>query len=264
MRCLRSRRADRDVLGWRGQASNDDGTAFGEAGMVAVSRACRARSASRRSDRHRRASRRSQCRRRHHHRAARLRRRVRRRELRGLQTTVAQQVIMPSTNAAAGDWELRFRMGPNGVVMDVIPICRSSWPGGPFLRDRQVDVPGAVRVVQQRARARPAGTGFEPEGRGKVASPPMPASRTAAWRSRPTATSWSSRSKDRMARMKLKVKDSGKGFRFPWPGNSDAAHCSRTGERGIGLIEQPCSESVEYRAGGSRSRPRLLAPLMAQ
>lgn len=192
---------------------------------------------------------------------------VRRRELRGLQTTVAQQVIMPSTNAAAGDWELRFRIGAERLRhVDVIPILQE------FMS--RVDPSCAIdkstfRVLSELfSNALEHGlleldSSLKDEENGVASYARERDSRLASLADGHIAVDIARVEGPDGARLKLKVKDSGKGFDSQaW--HSDASALFRTGEKGIGLIEQLC-ESVEYRAGGAEIEvTRLLAPLLAR
>ena len=62
------------------------------------------------------------------------------------------------------------------------------------------------------------------------------------------------------AKIRVRVKDSGKGFDArAW--NVDAGAQSRRGDRGVGLVEQLC-ETVEYRDGGTEVEVlRALPPM---
>ena len=64
------------------------------------------------------------------------------------------------------------------------------------------------------------------------------------------------------AKIRVRVKDSGKGFDArAW--QVDAGARPRRGDRGVGLVEQLC-ESIEYRDGGAEVEVlRALPPMMA-
>ena len=64
------------------------------------------------------------------------------------------------------------------------------------------------------------------------------------------------------AKIRVRVKDSGKGFDAQaWHVDADARSCRS--DRGVGLVEQLC-ESVEYRDGGTEVEVlRALPPMMA-
>ncbi|MBL8384932.1 MAG: SpoIIE family protein phosphatase [Burkholderiales bacterium] len=176
-----------------------------------------------------------------------------RRTRRSAARTVPQQALVVRPHAASGDWELRLRIGAERLTrVDIIPILQE------FMS--RLDPAGAIDESTFRVLAELYDNALEhglleldsrlkEEANGHVAYARERERRLAQLADGVIHIDVARIETDAGPKMRIRVKDSGKGFdERAW--RLDAGALFRRADRGISLVESLC-ESVEYRNGGS-------------
>ena len=191
---------------------------------------------------------------------------MQRRAARGMNMTLPQLMLQAPTAAASGEWELRLRIGAERLKrIEIIPILQEFMsrfdPVGALDKSTFIvlselfnnALEHGLLELDSRIKEEDNGTqryAFERE------------SRLAALVEGAILLDIARLESGDGAKIRVRVKDSGKGFDAQaWHVDADARSCRS--DRGVGLVEQLC-ESVEYRDGGTEVEVlRALPPMMA-
>jgi CheY-like chemotaxis protein/anti-sigma regulatory factor (Ser/Thr protein kinase) len=194
--------------------------------------------------------------------AAEAERRVRR----GLVTTAAQAAMVLQPHAAAGDWELRLRIGAERLKrIDVVPVLQEFMarfdPVGALDRSTFIVLSELFNnalehgLLELDSRLKKEPNGLQAYARERER-------RLEALADGVIFVDVVRSETPEGPKLKVRVKDSGKGFDSQaW--HVDAEALFRREDRGISLVERLC-EKVEYRDGGTeievtRALPQMLA-----
>ena len=191
---------------------------------------------------------------------------ARRRARRAVAATVTQKTLILQPHAAAGDWEMRLRIGADRLKrVEVIPILQEFMAR--FDPVGALDEPTFVVLSELFNNALEHGlleldSRLKKEENGLAAYARERERRLAALADGVIFVDLARVETPLGAKLRVRVKDSGKGFdSHAWQVDADALF--RRTDRGISLVERLC-EKVEYRDGGTeievtRALPGLVA-----
>jgi CheY-like chemotaxis protein len=189
-----------------------------------------------------------------------------RRARRSTATTVARQTLVVQPHAAAGDWELRLRIGAERLKhVEVIPILQEFMarfdPVGALDQSTFVVLSELFNNALEHGLLE-LDSRLKEEENGHAAYARERELRLATLADGVIFVDMVRVETPTGPKLRVRVKDSGKGFdSHAW--HVDAGALFRRADRGISLVEQLC-ESVEYRDGGTeievtRALPGMLA-----
>ena len=188
---------------------------------------------------------------------------VRRRSQRGLAVTLPQQTLNTHSQAAAGDWEMRLRIGAERLKhVEMIPILQEFMtrfdPAGALDRSTFVVLSELFNnalehgLLELDSRLKAERNGPQTYARERER-------RLALLNDGVIFIDIARAETVDGVKLTVRVKDSGKGFdAHAW--HVDASALFRRNDRGISLVEQLC-ESVEYREGGSEIEVTRMLPV---
>ena len=191
---------------------------------------------------------------------------AKRREVRGNAVTVPHSILESKPTGPSGDWDLHLRIGAERLKqVDMVPILQSFLSR--FDPIGALDQSTFVVLAELFNNALDHGllemdSRVKREHNGPQAYARERERRLAALRDGVIIVDLARRETVDGAKLRVRVKDSGKGFDLAaW--NDDADALFRRTDRGIGLLEKLC-ESVQYGEGGTeivvtRALPRMLA-----
>lgn len=187
---------------------------------------------------------------------------VRRRVQRGIETTMPRQNLTLQPHAQAGDWELRLRVGAERLKhVEVIPILQEFMgrfdPAGAIDRSTFVVLNELFNNALEHGLLE-LDSRLKDEVNGQQAYVRERERRLAALSDGVIFVDIARVESADGAKLRVRVKDSGKGFDLDaW--HVDANALFRRNDRGISLVEQLC-DSVQYRDGGTEIEVTRLLP----
>ena len=188
---------------------------------------------------------------------------VRRRAQRGLAVTLPQQTLNTHSHAAAGDWEMRLRIGAERLKhVEVIPILQEFMtrfdPAGALDRSTFVVLSELFNNALEHGLLE-LDSHLKTEHNGPQTYARERERRLAALVDGVIFIDIARAETVDGVKLTVRVKDSGKGFDADaW--HVDASALFRRNDRGISLVEQLC-ESVEYREGGTEIEVTRMLPV---
>ena len=188
---------------------------------------------------------------------------VRRRSQRGLAVTLPQQTLNTHSHAAAGDWELRLRIGAERLKhVEVIPILQEFMtrfdPAGALDRSTFVVMSELFNNALEHGLLE-LDSGLKAEQNGQRSYARERERRLALLTDGVILVDIARAETVDGVKLTVRVKDSGKGFDADaW--HVDASALFRRNDRGISLVEQLC-ESVEYRENGTEIEVTRMLPV---
>jgi len=189
-----------------------------------------------------------------------------RRSRRATADTITQKTLILQPHAAAGDWELRLRIGADRLKrVEVVPIIQEFMarfdPVGALDQSTFVVLSELFNNALEHGLLE-LDSGLKEEENGHAAYARERERRLAALADGVIFVDVVRTETPNGPKLKVRVKDTGKGFdSHAW--HVDAQALFRRADRGISLVEKLC-ESVEYRDGGTeievtRALPGMLA-----
>ena len=188
---------------------------------------------------------------------------VRRRSQRGLAVTLPRQTLNTHSHAAAGDWELRLRVGAERLKhIEVIPILQEFMtrfdPAGALDRSTFVVMSELFNNALEHGLLE-LDSGLKAEQNGQRSYARERERRLALLSDGVILVDIARAETVDGVKLTVRVKDSGKGFDADaW--HVDASALFRRNDRGISLVEQLC-ESVEYRENGTEIEVTRMLPV---
>ncbi len=188
---------------------------------------------------------------------------VRRRSQRDLAITLPQQTLNTHSHAAAGDWELRLRVGAERLKhVEVIPILQEFMtrfdPVGAQDRSTFVVMSELFNNALEHGLLE-LDSGLKAEQNGQRSYSRERERRLALLTNGVILVDIARAETVDGVKLTVRVKDSGKGFDADaW--HVDASALFRRNDRGISLVEQLC-ESVEYRENGTEIEVTRMLPV---